>query len=148
MKLNNIVGVGVSLLTFSSFISVAKAESWMERNPWTLKTPVVASPSYTSGYYKHVVFQGSANELNSYVQYWGLNAYVFAEGKTKVAELSFGNGRRWAVCHLTAYDEYYNTVTCVAVNSQGSSLDRNIYRQSYRTNVYDNFVAGENASRD
>jgi hypothetical protein len=139
----------VLLTTVVIFVPVpAKADSWINRNPWTLQTPVVASPSYTSGYYKGVVFQGDDQELGSYIQYWRLKIHLFAEGREKVSESFVGVGRLWAVCHLTAYDENYNKVTCVAVNSQGRALDPNIYRQDYRTNVYNNFIAGENASRD
>ncbi len=147
MKLNKVVGLGVLILSFS-VSSTAKANSWIEHNPWKLRTPVVASSSYTDGYYKHVIFQGNVNELDNYVQYWDLNVYMFLEGKTKVSEGSFGNGRQWAVCHSTIYNEDYNTVTCVAVNSKGRALARNIYRQNYRTNVYNNFVDAETSSRD
>lgn len=147
MKLDKLVGLGVLLLSFS-VSSAAKAGSWIERNPWKLKTPVVASPSYTDGYYKNVVFQGNSSDLDNYIQYWNLNVYIFLEGENRVSEGSFGNGRRWAVCHLTIYDKDYNTVSCVAVNSKGRALDRKIYRQDYRTNVYNKFIADENSARD
>lgn len=131
-----------------SDIKPVKADSWIDRNPWTLNAPLVASPSYTDGDYKKVVFQGNAEQLSSYIQAWGLKIHLFAEGRERVSEGFVGEGRLWAVCHLTVFDPDYNTVTCVAVNARGRALDRNIYRQDYRTNVYNKFVDGELASRD
>lgn len=134
--------------TSLSNAKLALADSWIYRNPWTLRNPVVASPSDINRYYKSVVFQGNAEQLDSYLQHWRLKVKLFVQGREKVLEKVMGTGRLWAVCHLTTYDQYYNTVTCVRINSQGRALDPNIERADYRTNVYKNFVASEEAARD
>ena len=125
------------VLTLSTVPAIAAPKNWMTQSPWKLKTPVITEFNIARDYYKRTVFLGSAQSLTAYVNHWGLKVQIYGENKTRRCSQTLGSGQLWAVCSQTVLDPtYYNKVVCVATNTQGRSLDPNIYREDYRTNVF------------
>lgn len=135
--------------TFTFAPSLAKADTWLQRNPWSLKTPVVAQGNQPhAGFFKRVVFQGTGSSLIDYVRYWDLRVQLLQETESTVRTYSIGTGRLWASCFQTMYLTGEDDVTCVAIDRNGRALDRNIYLQNYRTSVFDQWHSRVSKSHD
>lgn len=136
------------LVTNAVLFSLAAKSSpvWYKDDPWKLSSAIVHYPTTAANYYKHVVYRGTETSLDEYLFYWGIKAKVYKQdiAKTEVEikgeSLMLDNDKQkpWAICHLIYFNngEDLPEVTCVATNSNGEPLDRNILNSAYRQTVY------------
>lgn len=137
----NVKRLGSGLVVCFAVLSstTATADS-IDNNPWKLKSAIVITPAPHAGYYKHVIFQGDTQDLEEYVNYWGIKAKVYYDfsvtgGQEIRGVHDVGAGRLWGVCQEIKWGPTH-PVVCLAIDSRGRALDRNIYRADYRWSVY------------
>lgn len=128
------------IVSFAVLSSTAAITGSIDNNPWKLKSAIVITPAPHAGYYKHVIFQGDMQDLEEYVNYWGIKAKVYYDftvtGGEEIRGVNdVGSGRLWGVCQEIKSGPTH-PVACIAVDSKGRALDRNIYRADYRWNAY------------
>jgi hypothetical protein len=141
------IAIGI-LVTNTVLFSLAATSSpvWYKDNPWKLTSAISHYPTIAADYYKHVVYKGTETSLDEYLFYWGIKARVFkqdisrteVEMKGESLMLDNLNQKPWAICHLVYFNngEDLPQVTCVATNTNGEPLDRNILNPAYRQTVY------------